>query len=229
MRKIASSIHPPNSSPVRVHACARMCACVGAFCSGCVMMMLVDESPRLHHVTSWITAPLLHAHTASRAVLSAPHPLPSLCPPSPPQRALSLFGLVLVQRFAVHFQTWTEALQPWARLLGRPQSTAPLAWLLSTTASYIPSPCHSLHLWDWNQKTFNKLFKMNSHTVFLCLHWRCILITESNLVYHLAFFFFSFFYQNAALTCVWFLKNVLMFHKKVKIRKFRQDDKIPHV
>lgn len=49
--------------------------------------MLVDESPSLHHVTSWITAPLLHGQSCNhqpRSTLSLITPPPSSLPlPSP--------------------------------------------------------------------------------------------------------------------------------------------------
>ncbi len=63
-----------------MYFCVCVCVCVWLCCSG-RMMMLVDESPSLHHVTSWITAPLYGQQPLTTPLLSylIPHILSTSC------------------------------------------------------------------------------------------------------------------------------------------------------
>lgn len=79
---------------VRRCVCGTVCD-VMELCRGC-MMMLVDESPSFHHVTSWITAPHFFFH---RLQSCNHHHLESSSPSPPPFPATCLLPLQLFTFF----------------------------------------------------------------------------------------------------------------------------------
>lgn len=155
-------------SNVCTFVCVWVCACVWVLCSGCMMMLVVDESPSLHHVISWITAPL-HGQSCNHQPLSPllPYLIPHSLTPSLPASAqpwatffltLSsgtlchffspLFILTCNLSFHFYFSTALNSFQPhvseimsfcFCASLSQSQFTHPWGWI--TEPSLCGSPC----------------------------------------------------------------------------------------